>query len=97
LAFFGRLARRSLCHSAVDAAYSKPPLLLAALRRSTASFLIRPGPTIRSTQGPKLCSNSWSEETGQVKVTVGVPLVELGQTDSGFERWTRDTVSEIET
>jgi hypothetical protein len=27
----------------------------------------------------------------------GVPLEQLGQTDSGFERWTRDTVSEIET
>jgi hypothetical protein len=28
---------------------------------------------------------------------VGVPLEQLGQTDSGFQRWTRDTVSEIET
>ena len=27
----------------------------------------------------------------------GVPLDQLGQTDAGFERWTRDTVSEIET
>jgi hypothetical protein len=27
----------------------------------------------------------------------GVPLEQLGQTDSGFERWTRDTVTEIET
>ena len=27
----------------------------------------------------------------------GVPLEQLGQTDAGFERWTRDTVSEIET
>jgi hypothetical protein len=26
----------------------------------------------------------------------GVPLEQLGQTDSGFERWTRDTVTEIE-
>jgi hypothetical protein len=27
----------------------------------------------------------------------GVPLEQLGQTDAGFERWTRDTVTEIET
>jgi hypothetical protein len=27
----------------------------------------------------------------------GVPLQQLGQTDAGFERWTRDTVTEIET
>ena len=27
----------------------------------------------------------------------GVPLEQLGQTDQGFERWTRDTVTEIET
>lgn len=28
---------------------------------------------------------------------VGVPLEQLGQTDAGFERWTRNTVSQIET
>ena len=27
----------------------------------------------------------------------GVPLEQLGQTDPGFERWTRSTVTEIET
>lgn len=27
----------------------------------------------------------------------GVPLAQLGQTDAGFERWTSDTVTEIET
>ena len=35
LAIFGRLARRALCHCAVDARYARPPLRVAALRRSS--------------------------------------------------------------
>jgi hypothetical protein len=46
------------------------------------------------------CGDS-NEDAPDVVLTAvraaGVPLQQLGQTDAGFERWTRDTVTEIET
>jgi len=48
LAGFGLLAERSACHCAVIARYSKPPLRVAALRRSSREIVEAARPSCRA-------------------------------------------------